>query len=64
MICEQLMRHFLQRVGRFIRSEDRPTAVEVGLVLALILIVYLMAVQTLGSNIKTSFNNSANSIAS
>lgn len=58
------MRHFLQRVDRFVRSEDGPTAVEYAVLLALIFLVCLTAVQMLGSNTKSSFTNSANSIAS
>lgn len=58
------MRHLLQRVDRFIQSEDGPTAVEYAVLLALILLVCLTAIQTFGSNTKTLFNNSVNSIAS
>jgi pilus assembly protein Flp/PilA len=58
------MRRLLQRVDRFIRSEDGPTAVEYAVMLALIIIVCLVAIQNLGSNTKTTFTNTANSLAS
>ncbi len=58
------MRKLLQRVDRFIRTEEGPTAVEYAVLLALLLLVCLTAIQIVGSNTKTSFTNSANSIAS
>ncbi|MEX0679639.1 MAG: Flp family type IVb pilin [Pirellulales bacterium] len=58
------MRQLLQRVDRFIRSQEGPTAVEYAVMLALIIVVCLVAISTLGSNAKTSFTNTANSIAS
>ena len=58
------MRKLLQRVDRFIRSEEGPTAVEYAVMLALILLVCLTAIQIVGSNTSTSFTNSANSIGS
>jgi pilus assembly protein Flp/PilA len=64
MICEETMRQFLRRADRFIRSEDGPTAVEYAVMLALIIVVCLLAIQSLGSNTKTSFTNTANSLGS
>jgi pilus assembly protein Flp/PilA len=58
------MRQFLQSVDRFIRSDDGPTAVEYAVMLALIIVVCLVAISTLGSNAKTTFENVANSIGS
>lgn len=58
------MHKLIQRVSQFVRSEDGPTAVEYAVMLALIIIVCLTAIRTLGSNAKTSFNNTANSLAS
>lgn len=58
------MRQLLHRVNRFIRSEDGPTAVEYAVMLALIIVVSLVAISSLGSNAKTTFTNVANSIGS
>ena len=58
------MRQLLHRVDRFIRSEDGPTAVEYAVMLALIIVVSLVAISSLGSNTKTTFTNVANSIGS
>ena len=64
MILEDMMRQLLHRVDRFIRSEDGPTAVEYAVMLALIIVVSLVAISSLGSNTKTTFTNVANSIGS
>lgn len=58
------MRTLLQRVKCFIRSDDGPTAVEYAVMLAMIIIVCLVAIQTLGTNAKTTFTNIATSLAS
>jgi len=52
----------LHRILRFLRSEDGPTAVEYAVMLALIVIVCLTAVQSLGTNAKSKFTNVANSL--
>jgi pilus assembly protein Flp/PilA len=44
-------------------SEDGPTAVEYAVMLALIVIVCLSAITTLGTNAKTTFTNVAASVA-
>jgi len=49
-------------ICRFARSEDGPTAVEYAVMLALIVMVCLGAIKTLGSNTKTTFTNAANSL--
>ena len=49
---------------RFLASEDGPTAVEYAVMLALIIVVCLVAISSLGSNTKTTFTNVANSIGS
>ena len=54
----------MRQVVRFIRSEDGPTAVEYAVMLALIVVVCLAAIKTLGTNAKTTFTNVANSIGS
>ncbi len=44
-------------------EEDGPTAVEYAVMLALIVVVCLSAVKTIGTNAKTTFSNVASSIA-
>ncbi|MEX0677596.1 MAG: Flp family type IVb pilin [Pirellulales bacterium] len=58
------MMHIAKKMQRFLTSEDGPTAVEYAVMLALIIIVCLVAIQTLGSNANTTFTNVANSIGS
>ncbi len=47
-----------------LRSEEGPTAVEYAVMLALIVIVCLSAIKTVGTNAKTTYTNVANSIGS
>lgn len=53
-----------QKVLRFLASEDGPTAVEYAVMLALIIVVCLIAITTLGSNANATFTNIANSLGS
>ena len=53
-----------RKLRRFLASDDGPTAVEYAVMLALIIVVCLVAIQALGTNAKTTFNNVANSIGS
>lgn len=53
------MRNFYQAVVRFIEREDGPTAVEYAVMLALIIVVCLVAITTLGQNANSSFSNVA-----
>lgn len=53
---------YYDSVQRFLASEDGPTAVEYAVMLALIIVVCLTAITSLGSNANTTFNNVANSI--
>lgn len=57
------MKSFALKVRKFLRSEDGPTAVEYAVMLALIVIVCLTAINSIGNNAKTTFTNVANSIA-
>jgi pilus assembly protein Flp/PilA len=52
------------KIKRFIVSEDGPTAVEYAVMLALIIVVCLVAIQTLGTNTSTTFTNIGNSLGS
>ena len=48
---------------RFIVSEDGPTAVEYAVMLALIIVVCLAAIGTIGTNANTTFTSVGNSLA-
>ena len=56
------MRAHLDRLARFIRSEDGPTAVEYAVMLALIVIVCLTAIGAIGTNANTTFDNIGKSL--
>jgi pilus assembly protein Flp/PilA len=49
----------LAGVQRFLRDESGPTAVEYAVMLALIIVVCITAVTTLGGNAKNTFSNVA-----
>jgi pilus assembly protein Flp/PilA len=49
-------------IRRFLTSEDGPTAVEYAVMLALIIIVCLVAITSVGSKASTTFSNVANSL--
>ncbi len=49
---------------KFLGSEDGPTAVEYAVMLALIVIVCLGAIKSVGTNAKTTFTNIAGSLGS
>ena len=53
------MKSLAMKVQRFLVSEDGPTAVEYAVMLALIVIVCMGAITTLGQNANTSFTNTA-----
>ncbi len=65
---EVLTRRVIDRPWRLVRrllgDESGPTAVEYAVMLALIVIVCLSAVKTLGSNASTKFSTVAASLAS
>ena len=56
------MKGFTKKLQRFLKSEDGPTAVEYAEMLALIIIVCLTAITSLGTNAKTTFTNVATSL--
>ena len=49
-------------VSRFVRDESGATAIEYGLIAALIAVVIIGALTTLGGNLKTTFNSVATSL--
>src|SRR6266481_3760781 len=53
------MRVFTRKLVHFLRTEDGPTAVEYAVMLALIIVVCIAAITTLGSNANGTFNNVA-----
>ena len=53
------MRQWLVQVERFLKNEDGPTAVEYAVMLALIIVVCITAITTLGSNANKVFSNVA-----
>ena len=50
------MRTIANRLVRFLRQEDGPTAVEYAVMLALIIVVCMAAIATLGSQANASFS--------
>lgn len=56
------MRKFFQRLRRFCRSEDGPTAVEYAVMLALIVIVCLGSIRLIGTNASTQFQRVSQSL--
>jgi len=58
------MRKFVNFVVDFAKREDGPTAVEYAVMLALIIVVCLAAITTLGQNANTTFTTVGNSIGS
>ena len=56
------MKSLASKVQRFLVSEDGPTAVEYAVMLALIIIVCLTAIQAIGTNANTTFQEVANQL--
>jgi pilus assembly protein Flp/PilA len=50
---------FAKPVVRFLKQDDGPTAVEYAVMLALIVVVCIAAITTLGTNAKSVFTNVA-----
>ncbi len=58
------MKNLTKKLQRFLVSEDGPTAVEYAVMLALIIVICLTAINSIGSKANTTFSNVADSIAS
>ena len=56
---EEAVKSLAKKVQRFLVSEDGPTAVEYAVMLALIIIVCLTAITSIGTNANATFNNVA-----
>jgi len=57
------MRNLTTKIQRFLVSEDGPTAVEYAVMLALIIIVCLTAINSIGTNANTTFESVATELA-
>ena len=53
------MQTLVQSVKRFLQSEDGPTAVEYAVMLAMIVMVCIAAIQSLGNNASAKFGLAA-----
>ena len=56
------MKSLAKKMQRFLVSEDGPTAVEYAVMLALIVIVCLTAIESIGNNANNKFNEVANKL--
>jgi len=56
------MRQFTKNVVKFLKAEDGPTAVEYAVMLALIIVVCIGAVTTLGGNSSQTFTRVGNTL--
>jgi pilus assembly protein Flp/PilA len=56
------MKSLAVKVQRFLASEDGPTAVEYAVMLALIVIVCLTAIRSIGTNANTTFEGVATAL--
>lgn len=56
------MKNFANKVERFLKSEDGPTAVEYAVMLALIVVVCLTAITSIGSSAQSTFTKVANEL--
>jgi pilus assembly protein Flp/PilA len=57
------MKKFSSALVSFLKSEDGPTAVEYAVMLALIIVVCITAITTLGTNANTTFKSVGSTIA-
>jgi pilus assembly protein Flp/PilA len=57
------MKKFGNALVSFLKSEDGPTAVEYAVMLALIIVVCIAAITTLGTNANTTFTTVGTKIA-
>jgi pilus assembly protein Flp/PilA len=58
-----LMQRLTKKIVNFLKKEDGPTAVEYAVMLALIIVVCIAAITTLGSNANNSFSYTAGKLA-
>ena len=58
------MRQFAKNLVKFVKAEDGPTAVEYAVMLALIIVVCIGAVTTLGTKASTTFTSVGDALPS
>jgi pilus assembly protein Flp/PilA len=51
------MQAFINRAKDFLKSEDGPTATEYAVMLALIIVISIAAITSLGTKVSTAFSN-------
>lgn len=56
------MKAFARRIHAFLVNEDGPTATEYAVMLALIIVVAIGAIQLVGQDVQTTFQNVDNAI--
>ncbi len=54
-----MLRRLAAKTVRFLKQEEGPTAVEYAVMLALIIVVCIAAITTLGTNASSTFSNVA-----
>jgi pilus assembly protein Flp/PilA len=59
-----MVKRFIANVREFLESEDGPTAVEYAVMLALVIVVCLAAITTVGTNSSRTFSKVGSAIAS
>jgi pilus assembly protein Flp/PilA len=59
---EIVMNHLATTFKKFVRDEDGVTAIEYGLIAALIAVVIIASVKAVGTNLSTVFNNIATAL--
>jgi pilus assembly protein Flp/PilA len=57
------MRRFASRAVKFLKAEDGPTAVEYAVMLALVIVVCVTAIATLGTNSKGVYVKVGNTLS-
>jgi pilus assembly protein Flp/PilA len=62
-IRRNTMKNFALKVQQFLAAEDGPTAVEYAVMLALIVIVCLTAIRSIGTNANTTFESIATELS-
>ena len=56
------MRTLQEKLVKFFKSEDGPTAVEYAVMVALIIVVAITAITTLGTKVSSTFSGAASAI--
>jgi pilus assembly protein Flp/PilA len=58
-----MLSRFVTPLVRFLKKEEGPTAVEYAVMLALIIVVCIAAITTLGSNASSTYTTVGNAVA-